>query len=342
MGEAAAVRVENLVVEYRSGGYAVRPIDGLSLSVPPGSLTLLLGPSGCGKTTLLSCLAGMMVPTSGSIDVHGVDVPSLSGAALTDYRRHGVGVVFQAFNLIGSLTARENVMVPLTSDRRTRKGAAETAGEILGRVGLAERTEHRPGQMSGGQQQRGAIARAIALDPPLILADEPTAHLDYVQVEGVLRLLRGLADDGRSVIVSTHDERMLPLADQVIEMQPHTMASVDVVSEVEVPAGEVIFEQGALPDLIYVVESGSIEILSTTESGDLERLAVLTEGDHFGEMGALFGLRRSATAQALGDSVLRAMSPRSFREWLGDDARLAAVISGADRTGASPSELSLD
>ena len=339
MVDPVAVNVEDLVVEFRSGGYAVRPIDGLSLQVAPGTLTLLLGPSGCGKTTLLSCLAGMLAPTSGTIQVHGVDVASLRGASLTDYRRHGVGIVFQAFNLIGSLSAQENVMVPLGTDRATRGGAAVSAAEILGRVGLADRIHHRPGELSGGQQQRVAIARAIALDPPLVLADEPTAHLDYIQVEGVLRLLRGLADDGRAVIVSTHDERMLPLADQVVEMQPRTMASVELIDEITVAAGEVIFEQGALPDLIYVIESGRVEILGGAGGDAPDRLALLGAGDHFGEMGPLFGLRRSATARAESETVLRAMSPRSFREWLGDDARLAAVISGTDRTeprGAGP------
>lgn len=325
----ASVTVEDLVVEYSAGGYKVRPIDELSITVPRGSLTLLLGPSGCGKTTLLSCLAGILTPTSGKLMVGDTDVSTLKGAQLTEYRRHQVGIVFQAFNLIDSLSAAENVMVPLTTDPTARRTARERANELLDAVGLAERRDHKPGQMSGGQQQRVAIARAIALDPPLVLADEPTAHLDYIQVEGVLRLLRRITEDGRSIVVSTHDERMLPLADQVIEMQPsfHT-GRVPEVSEATFAAGELVFAQSDVPDFIYVIESGEIEILRASSTEQPEVVGRLGSGDHFGEMGPLFGLRRSATARAATDTVLRVMTPPTFREWLGDDARLAAVIAG--------------
>src|SRR6202034_149162 len=136
-------------------------------------------------------------PTSGSITLDGREVSGLSGAALSEYRRHTVGVVFQAFNLIPSLSARSNVMVPLRLAGVGRKPARERADALLEQVGLDERGHHRPDQMSGGQQQRVAIARALVQDPPLVLADEPTAHLDYIQVEGVLRLIRSIAAPGR-------------------------------------------------------------------------------------------------------------------------------------------------
>lgn len=171
--------ISDLVVEYSSGGYAVRPIDGLSLDVAPGSLVILLGPSGCGKTTLLSCLGGILRPKSGSIKFDDVDITTLEGAALAKYRRDKVGIVFQAFNLVSSLTALENVMVPLRAAGVSRAAARKRAEDLLIRVNLGERMKHRPGDMSGGQQQRVAVARAIALDPQLILADEPTAHLDH-------------------------------------------------------------------------------------------------------------------------------------------------------------------
>ena len=185
-----------------------------------GSLTLLLGPSGCGKTSLLSALGAMLTPAAGSIRLGDLDVTSLRGDALARYRRMGVGIVFQAFNLVPSLDAVENVMVPLRAAGVRRADARAKAVALLERVGLGERLRHRPGDLSGGQQQRVAIARALANDPPLLLADEPTAHLDYVQVEGVLRIIRDLAQPGRVVVVSTHDDRMLPLADQVVELQP--------------------------------------------------------------------------------------------------------------------------
>ena len=205
----ADLRIHDLLVEYSSGGYALRPIDHLNLEAPAGSLTILLGPSGCGKTTLLSCLGGILSPTSGRITFGDIDVTALDARGLSLYRRK-VGIVFQGFNLVASLTAIENVMVPMRLAGISRGAARTRAEELLTRVGLKDRMTHRPGGLSGGQQQRVAVARAMALDPPLILADEPTAHLDFIQVEEVLRLIRGLADGDRVVIVATHDSGYCP------------------------------------------------------------------------------------------------------------------------------------
>ena len=218
--------IQNLTVEYASGADTVRPIDGLNLDVAAGSLVILMGPSGCGKTTLLSCLGGILRPSGGAIKFGDVDVTSLDARGLSTYRRETVGIVFQAFNLVPSLTAIENVMVPLSSTGISRRAAHKRAGQLLARVGLEDRLSHRPGDLSGGQQQRVAVARAIALDPPLILADEPTAHLDFIQVEEVLRLIRELASGDRMVVVATHDSRILPLADRVVELVPD-FASTD-------------------------------------------------------------------------------------------------------------------
>jgi len=164
-----------------------RALNDISFSVRDKEFLTLLGPSGCGKTTLLSCLGGILRPKSGAIKFGGVDVTTLDGRALAKYRRDNVGIVFQAFNLVPSLTALENVIVPLRAAGMSRAASRQRAEELLGRVNLAERMKHRPGDLSGGQQQRVAVARAIALEPPLILADEPTAHLDFIQVEEVLR-----------------------------------------------------------------------------------------------------------------------------------------------------------
>ena len=202
------LRIENLTIEYAQGGYAVRPIERFGLVADDGDLVLLLGPSGSGKTTLLSCLAGLLTPAAGNVHVGDTEVTALSGAALAQYRRHGVGIVFQAFNLIPSLNARENVAAPLRLAGVRRREARMRADALLDRVGLGDRAHHRPAELSGGQQQRVAIARALVHDPPLIVADEPTAHLDYVQVEGVLALIRELAAPGRLVVVSTHDARL--------------------------------------------------------------------------------------------------------------------------------------
>ncbi len=308
------VEIRDLTIEYSSGGYAVRPIDHFDLSLDSGELALLLGASGCGKTTLLSAIASILTPKSGSIVCNGTDVTSLSGDALTQYRRHTVGVVFQAFNLVPSLTALENVLVALRAAGVPRAQARARARELLERVDLADHVDHRPGDMSGGQQQRVAIARAVALDPPVVLADEPTAHLDYIQVEGVLRLLRELASPGRVVVIATHDERLLPLADRVVELTPRAAGEAKAAERVELAPGEVLFRQGDAGELVYTVERGGIELVRELSGGGEEMFLVVEPGEYFGELAPMFGLRRSATARAGGEpAVVVGESLRDFR-----------------------------
>jgi putative ABC transport system ATP-binding protein len=306
--------IRDLVVEYASGGYAVRPIDGFDLDTPAGSLAILLGPSGCGKTTLLSCLGGILSPTSGTITFGDTDITALAGPSLTEYRRHGVGIVFQAFNLVESLTASENVALPMRAAGMRARDARRRAGELLDRVDLGDRAHHRPGDLSGGQQQRVAIARALALDPPLLLADEPTAHLDYVQVDGVLKLLRRLADGERVIVVVTHDDRLVPLADQVVELVPHLTLGTQDPQRVDLAAGDVLFAQGDWGDLVYVIESGEIDIVRLLADGGEEHRATLGPGRYFGEIAPMFGARRSASARARTDAVVTSYTLRDFRD----------------------------
>ena len=309
------LRLTDLTMEFASGGYKVRPIDSMDLEVHTGELVLLLGASGCGKTTLLSMMARLLTPTSGTITFGDIDVTALAGPALADYRRKTVGIVFQAFNLIPSLTARENVQIAVQAGKVPKKEARARAEELLVQVGLEDRMTHKPDDMSGGQQQRVAIARALAHDPPLVLADEPTAHLDYIQVDGVLRLLRDLAQPGRVVIVATHDERLLPLADRVVELTPRAAGEARPPEQVELAPREVLFEQGDQGDLVYVVESGEVEIFRVQADGDDERVTVVEPGGYFGELAPMFGLRRSAGARAMGGPVvLTGYNLRDFRQ----------------------------
>jgi putative ABC transport system ATP-binding protein len=322
----ADLNIENLTVEFTKGDYTVRPLDDFSCTVRAGSLALLLGPSGCGKTTLLSCLGGILKPTSGKIFFGGTEVTTLTGKALTHYRQRTVGVVFQAFNLVPSLTAVENVSVPMRSAGVGGRAARDNAIALLESVGLEDRLTHRPNSLSGGQQQRVAIARALALDPLLVLADEPTAHLDYIQVEGILRLIRGLTDGGRAVLVATHDERLLALADQIIEMRPNFLPDDDTSRTVHVDAGTSLFKQGDPSDLIYVLDSGELEVLRETPDGEL-LIDIIRPGDHVGEMGPLFGLNRTATVRARSASTLTGYSAKAFRNLVGDD-KLPSLIRG--------------
>ena len=308
--------VEDLTVSFDSGGYVIKPLDGVSFVAEDGELVVVLGPSGCGKTTLLSRLAGLLSPTSGQITLGDIRVTDLRGGSLASYRRETVGVVFQAFNLIASLTARGNVIVPMRLFGVPRSRAKARAGELLERVGLSERANHRPAQMSGGQQQRVAIARALVHDPPLILADEPTAHLDHIQVEGVLRLLRELAAPGRIVIVSTHDDRVTQLADRVIELSPSlpdSNAERDP-ERVALVAGEILFRQGQRGDLIYYVESGFLEVYRERTDGTLEVLSQVGPGNYVGELGPILNLPRSASVRALEDTAVVGYTVRAFRK----------------------------
>ena len=314
------IRIRDLTMEYSSGGYVVRPFNGFNLDLATGDLALLLGASGCGKTTLLSMLASILTPTSGSIHVGDLEVTNLKGADLAEYRRRTVGVVFQAFNLVPSLTAYENIYVAMRYAGVGRHAAKARAEELLTMVGLEDRMHHRPGKLSGGQQQRVAIARALALDPPLIVADEPTASLDYVQVDGVIRLLRELAAPGRVVVIATHDERLLPLADRVVELTPRPSNETRPPEQLQIPGGEVLFRQGDPGDLVYEVESGRIEIVQEMAGGGENLLTVVEPGNYFGELAPMFGLRRSATARAAagGPVVVTGYTPRDFRARRGD------------------------
>ena len=300
----ARVTVSELVIEYRSGDYLVRPIDGLDLEIASGELVLLLGASGSGKTTLLSALGSILTPASGTIRVGDTDVVGLSGKALTQYRRRQIGIVFQSFNLIPSLTARENVEMPLRSAGTRGRDARRRASELLAGVDL-----------SGGQAQRVAIARALAFDPPLLLADEPTAHLDYIQVEGVLGLLRELAAPGRTVVIATHDERLLPLADRVVELTPKAAHDAGPPTSVTLAPGQALFAQGDPGDFIYVVETGVVEVTRDRVDGSEEIVGRFEPGEYFGELAPTFGLQRSAGARAGGDGAsVTGYSVKDFRQ----------------------------
>lgn len=210
--------INRLNVAYRSAAQTVRPVRDFDLTVDAGELVLLHGPSGCGKTTLLSAIAGLLTPESGTIRLDGTDVLGLRGRAMSRHRRSRIGMVFQEFNLLPSLTAEENVAVPLTLAGVAPRVARDRARTLLRELDLDHRRNHRPNALSGGQQQRVAIARALAADPPVLLADEPTAHLDHTQVDAVRSTLRSIAGSGRMVIVSTHDDRLSPVADRVVDM----------------------------------------------------------------------------------------------------------------------------
>ena len=190
---------------YRRGGKEVRALDGVTLSVRRGEFLAVVGSSGSGKTTLMNLMGCLDLPTSGICLLEGEDVSRLSGQRLAEIRNRRIGFVFQGFNLIGGMTALENVELPLAYRGVPAQTRRALAREALALVGLSERVSHLPGQLSGGQQQRVAVARAIAARPPILLADEPTGNLDPESGRAVMKILRGLHAEGRTLVLITHD-----------------------------------------------------------------------------------------------------------------------------------------
>src|SRR6476661_1438998 len=212
---APAVALRDVRKVYGRGEGTVVALDGITVGLPAGSFTAVMGPSGSGKSTFLHVAAGLDRPTSGAVELGGTDITKMSERRLTIMRRQHVGFVFQAFNLMPSLTVAQNIGLPLRLDgKRVRRSDIR---EVAERVGLADRLRHRPAQLSGGQQQRVAIARALVTRPDVIFADEPTGALDTRNGRAVLELLRDLVDiDGRTVVMVTHDPSAAAYADRVI------------------------------------------------------------------------------------------------------------------------------
>jgi ABC-type lipoprotein export system ATPase subunit len=208
-GPSPVVRAENVTRHYPMGESLIRAVDGITLTIEPGEFVALLGQSGSGKSTLLNLLAGLDRPTSGSVVVHGRDLAQMSSEELARYRRNDVGMVFQAFHLIPSMTITENVELPMRFAEVERVERAQRSRESLERVGLGKRLDHRPSQLSGGEQQRVSLARALANRPPLLLADEPTGNLDSRTGEDILNLIRDISLSlGMTVVMVTHERAL--------------------------------------------------------------------------------------------------------------------------------------
>jgi putative ABC transport system ATP-binding protein len=211
----AAVAARAVTRRYGDGESAVDALRGVSLEVPAGQFTAVMGPSGSGKSTLMHLLAGLDRPTAGSVHLAGEEISSMADRRLTKLRRRHIGFVFQSFNLLPTLTAEENITLPLAIARI--KPPAEDVDTLLARVGLTDRRDHRPSELSGGQQQRVAIARALIAKPTVLFADEPTGNLDSAAGAAVLDLLRdAVALDGQTTVMVTHDPRAAVVADRVL------------------------------------------------------------------------------------------------------------------------------
>jgi putative ABC transport system ATP-binding protein len=223
----AVIELERVTKVYRTGSISVAALRGVSLTIKEGEYVAIIGPSGSGKSTLMHILGCLDVPSSGRYHLAGEDVSHMSETALAEVRNRRIGFVFQQFNLLSSLTAWQNVELPLVYAGVSRTERKQRAMDALGRVGLAGRVNHRPGELSGGQQQRVAVARALVTEPDLILADEPTGNLDSKSAMDVMRLMGELYDAGRTLVLITHDSDVASAAERVVGIRDGLLSERD-------------------------------------------------------------------------------------------------------------------
>jgi putative ABC transport system ATP-binding protein len=223
----SVIELERVTKVYKTGSISVAALRGVSLSVTEGEYVAVIGPSGSGKSTLMHILGCLDIPTSGRYHLAGDDVSHMSETELAEVRNRRIGFVFQQFNLLASMTAWQNVELPLVYGGVPRAERKERSLEALKRVGLAGRVQHRPGELSGGQQQRVAVARALVSEPDLILADEPTGNLDSVSAAEVMRLMGELHDTGRTLMLITHDEEVASAASRVVGIRDGLLTEND-------------------------------------------------------------------------------------------------------------------
>jgi putative ABC transport system ATP-binding protein len=212
------VGAKDLVRDFELGEYIIRAVDQVDLMIEESEYVAIIGSSGAGKTTLLHTLGGLDKATKGQVYLSRINITPMSEESLTTFRIFNVGIIFQNYNLISSFTALENIMFPMQLGGTGYTQCEQRGKELLKMIGLADREDHLPAQLSAGEQQRVAIARALANDPPIILADEPTANLDKKNAIFIAEMFEKLRQDGKTVIVATHDDRLIGLAHRIIEM----------------------------------------------------------------------------------------------------------------------------
>jgi putative ABC transport system ATP-binding protein len=212
------INIQNVTRTYKLGGEVLNALDNVSFKIDAGEFIAIMGPSGSGKSTLANIIGGLDRPSSGTVSVDDNDLSHIHDSKLSDYRNKYIGYIFQSFNLQVNQTALENVMLPLVFSKMNPKARKKRAAECLEAVGLGDRVKHRPSQLSGGQRQRVAIARALAVNPRIIIADEPTGNLDSARGEEIMKLLHQLNKDGITLIVITHDPNISKEANRIIQI----------------------------------------------------------------------------------------------------------------------------
>jgi putative ABC transport system ATP-binding protein len=338
----ATLQIRGVNHYYGTGELRVQILHGIDLTIRAGELVIMTGPSGCGKTTLLTLIGGLRKVQEGSLRVLGREMRGLDDRGLIDVRRE-IGFIFQAHNLFESLTALQNVRMSLELKPSDPAAMRRLAEQALVDVGLGERVSYKPKGLSGGQRQRVAVARALVNKPKLILADEPTAALDSKSTELVLDQMRRLTRQGCTILIVTHDVKILNLADRVISMaegqiksntavtesiricmflsgcpafatlEPEALANVaDKMVLERFPVGARVIRQGDEGDKFFVINRGRVDVLRD-DGGGPRKIATLQEGNFFGEMALLQGELRNATVTATEDLEVYSLDKPSFR-----------------------------
>ena len=313
----AGIQLKSVLKSYQSAAGTVNVLKGISLDIQPGEFVAVIGKSGSGKSTLLNCITGIDRPTSGEVWVAGTPIHTLSEGQMAKWRGRNLGIVFQFFQLLPTLTLLENTVLPMVfCGLYTPQERKERAMSLLAQVGLDGHAYKLPSAVSGGQQQRAAIARALANDAPILVADEPTGNLDSKMAAAVFEHFEELVAAGKTVVMVTHDheladrvKRTIIIADgeivnqyvaealATLDLDQLTFVSSQLFTNVFGP-GQVIVKQGDPADYFYVVTRGAAEVYLEREDGSTAFVARLTAGKYFGEIAVLRGGLRTATVRA--------------------------------------------
>ncbi|WP_426446231.1 ATP-binding cassette domain-containing protein [Paenibacillus sp. S-38] len=327
------IELRGVVKTFMSGGGPFQALKGIDMTIGEGEFTAVIGRSGSGKSTLLSMITGIDRPTSGEVVVAGTRLHELRRREFASWRGRQVGIVFQFFQLMPALTLLENVMLPMDFCRMyTPKERRSRAERLLGEVGLAEQAHRFPASVSGGQQQRAAIARALANDPPLIVADEPTGSLDSVTADTVFGLFGKLAAQGKTVVLVTHDQTLSARVNRTVVMADGQIVSEGVLRAfpkldleqltqlqsrfrtLRFAPGSVMIREGDPADCAYILISGEAEVVKRGAEGSEAVAARLGPGQYFGEIALVLGGPRTATVRAAGktETEVLALSADAF------------------------------
>lgn len=335
------IELHNVIKSYETPAGAFVALKNASLSVKAGEFVAVIGKSGSGKSTLINMVTGIDRPTLGEVYVAGTPVHQLTEGQMAVWRGQQLGIIFQFFQLLPTLTLLENVILPMEFARRyNAKERRERALELLHMVGVADHAGKYPSAVSGGQQQRVAIARALANDPAVLVADEPTGNLDTKTADAIFRIFENFARQGRTILMVTHDNELASRASRVVLLADGEIAESSVayalpaldqkqlvelssrLDPVRYPSGAVIFRQGTPADKFYIIIKGEVEVVLEHASGSEVISGKMSQGQYFGEVGLLSNTPRSATIRVTtgGEAMLMALDREMFQQLMVDSA----------------------